>query len=455
MTRAQVRTALVVGLGTASAPFDTAVNIAFPDITAAFRLSLPDIQWVVVCYVLTYASLMLGFGRLGDIFGHRRVFAAGLVCNAVGLALCAAAPSFGWFLAFRVVQGIGAALTLACGPALMTLGFPEAQRGRMLAAYTMMFGLAAAAGPLIGGVLVDHGGWPAVFWFRIPIVLAGLLFLRGLGSTPLPTDRQRVDLFGTALIAASLSALLLAPNRAGDAALFLGLAVIGFAVFVWHERRTAAPVIDLSLFRRGGFVFVNISGILVQMAGFAVWMLTPYFLLQVQTFSAGVGGLLLALSPLGMAVGGDLGGRAMRRLTTGRVAAAGAVLMAVALLAMSGWSAGTGLIALIATLFLHGFGQGLFQVATLDIVVETVPRAQRGVAGSLAMVTRTLGFVSGATVSTLLFELMERQALATGADRLVAFLASHQTVFVWAGVIAGVCGAGLWFLGRRQARPVD
>ncbi len=451
MTRAQVRTALVVGLGTASAPFDTAVNIAFPDITAAFALSLPDIQWVVVCYVLTYASLMLGFGRLGDIFGHRRVFAAGLICNAVGLALCAAAPSFGWFLAFRVVQGIGAALTLACGPALITLGFPEAQRGRMLAAYTMMFGLAAAAGPLIGGVLVDYGGWPTVFWFRLPIVLAGLLLLRGLAGTPAPSDGQRFDLTGTALIAASLAALLLAPNRASDATLFLGIAVIGLIAFVWHERRIAAPVIDMTLFRHGGFVFVNISSILVQMAGFAVWMLTPYFLLQVHDFSAGTGGLLLALSPLGMAVGSDLGGRAMRRMPSGRIAAAGAALMAMALLMMSGWSAGTGLIALIAILFLHGFGQGLFQVATLDIVVETVPRAQRGVAGSLAMVTRTLGFVSGATASTLLFELIERQALATGVDPLSAFLAGHQTVFVWAGLIAGLCGAGLWFVGRRAS----
>lgn len=449
MTRAQVRTALVVGLGTASAPFDTAVNIAFPDITAAFALSLPDIQWVVVCYVLTYASLMLGFGRLGDIFGHRRVFAAGLICNALGLALCAVAPSFGWFLAFRVVQGIGAALTLACGPALITLGFPEAQRGRMLAAYTMMFGIAAAAGPLIGGVLVDYAGWSAVFWFRIPIVLAGLLLLRGFTAAQLPSDGQHFDLIGTALIAASLATLLLAPNRADDAALLFGLAVIGLVVFVWHEKRTAAPVVDLSLFRHGGFVFVNISSILVQMAGFAVWMLTPYFLLQVHGFSAGTGGLLLALSPVGMAVGSDLGGRAMRRLPTGRMAAVGAVLMAAALLAMAGWSAGTGLVALIAMLFLHGFGQGLFQVATLDIVVETVSRAQRGVAGSLAMVTRTLGFVSGATASTLLFELMERQALVAGADGLSAFLAGHQTVFVWAGLIAGLCGAGLWFLGRR------
>ncbi len=449
MTRAQFRTALVVGLGTASAPFDTAVNIAFPDITAAFGLALPDIQWVVVCYVLTYASLMLGFGRLGDIFGHRRVFAAGLVCNAVGLALCAVAPGFGWFLAFRVVQGIGAALTLACGPALITLGFPEAQRGRMLATYTMMFGLAAAAGPLVGGVLVDHGGWPAVFWFRIPIVLAGLLLLRGLATTTLPSDGQRFDLIGTALIAASLAALLLAPNRAGDAALLLGLAVIGLVVLVWHEKRTDAPVIDLGLFRRGGFIFVNVSSVLVQMAGFAVWMLTPYFLLQVHDFSAGTGGLLLALSPLGMAVGSDLGGRAMRRLPAGRVAAAGAVLMAAALLAMSGWSAGTGPAVMTAMLFLHGFGQGLFQVATLDIVVGTVPRAQRGVAGSLAMVTRTLGFVSGATASTLLFGLMERRALAAGADRLSAFLAGHGTVFVWAGLIAGLCGVGLWFLSRR------
>ena len=446
MTRGRVRTILFVGLGTAIVPLDSAVNIAFPDITRAFALPLPAIQWVVICYVLTYASLMLGFGRLGDIFGHRRIFVLGLVCGAVGLLLCAMAPSFGWFLAFRVVQGIGAALTLSCGPALITLGFPEAQRGRLLAAYTVMFGLAAGAGPLIGGVLVDQWGWPAVYWFRLPIVAAALLLLHGGATMPVPAERQPVDLIGTALLAATLSAFLLALNRGDDAAGLVAVAVAGLLGFLWHERRVAAPIIDLSLFRRVGFALVNVTGVLVQMAGFVVWLLAPYYFLQVLSLTAGLGGVLLAISPLGMVAGGHLGGRAMRSVAPARVCAVGATLMGVGLLAMATWSTGTGIAPVAAMLFLHGFGQGLFQVANLDIVVAAAPRAQRGVAGSLPMVTRTVGFVTSAAVGALLFDALRRRALADGADAVTGFLAGFQGTFLCAGIVALACALGLWFV---------
>jgi len=130
---------LVIGLGTSIGPLDSAVNIAFPHITGAFGQPLAMIQWVVICYVLTYASLMLVFGKLGDMFGYRRIFSAGLVLSIGALTLCALAPSFAWLLFFRALQGVGTALVLSCGPALATAGFPEQRRARIVAAYTMMF----------------------------------------------------------------------------------------------------------------------------------------------------------------------------------------------------------------------------------------------------------------------------------------------------------------------------
>ena len=107
-------------------PLDSAVNVAFPHITAAFGLDIPQIQWIVISYTLTYASLMLVFGRIGDIFGHRLVFILGGACSAVAFAGCGAAPSYGWLLAARILQGVGAALLLSCGPALITAAAPRA-----------------------------------------------------------------------------------------------------------------------------------------------------------------------------------------------------------------------------------------------------------------------------------------------------------------------------------------
>ncbi|MBM3525720.1 MAG: MFS transporter, partial [Alphaproteobacteria bacterium] len=165
----------VVGLGTAAVQLDTAVNIAFPAITDAFALATPDIQWVVIAYVLTYSILLLGFGRLGDRLGHARVFRLGVACTIAAHILCSLASGFGWLLAARVAQGVGAALVLSCGPALATGLFAEERRTRILGAYALMMGLAGTIGPWIGGALVQLFGWQAVFWFRVPIAIVALI----------------------------------------------------------------------------------------------------------------------------------------------------------------------------------------------------------------------------------------------------------------------------------------
>src|SRR5579864_3353155 len=186
---------VAVGLGIAVVPLDTSVNIAFPDITGSLALPIAMIQWVIICYVLTNAGPLLAFGRVGDLWGHGRVFRAGLAWSVVAFLLCAAAPRFGYLLFSRFLQGIGAALIISCAPAIVTSLYPEARRSRALGAFTLIYALASATGPLIGGALVARWGWPAVFWFRAPIALASLLFLRGLPRSPTSAG-ERFDIAG-------------------------------------------------------------------------------------------------------------------------------------------------------------------------------------------------------------------------------------------------------------------
>src|SRR5215472_7845508 len=178
MGRSGAHTAFLVGLGTAVVPLDTAVNIAFPAITQGFDLATPDIQWVVICYVLTYTALTLALGRVGDIYGHALVFRTGLLWSTAALALCALAPAYPALLASRFLQGIGAALVLSCGAALATSFAGEERRSRMLGIYTTMFAAGMTLGPLLGGALVQAWGWPAVFAFRVPVAAAALLLSR-------------------------------------------------------------------------------------------------------------------------------------------------------------------------------------------------------------------------------------------------------------------------------------
>jgi MFS family permease len=142
-------------------PFDSSVNVAFPHIIRAFDLPIPAIQWVVIAYTLTYAALTLVFGRVGDMLGYRRIFLIGSAWSTIAFLMCAAAPSYHWLLAARVMQGVGAALALSCGPALATSLYPESERTRVLGLYTMAFGIGGALGPVLAGQLVAWFGWPA------------------------------------------------------------------------------------------------------------------------------------------------------------------------------------------------------------------------------------------------------------------------------------------------------
>jgi len=410
MTAPQWLRLVLVGLGASVVPLDTAVNIGFPDITQSFGLPIRMIQWVVICYVLTYASLMLAFGRVGDIFGHARVFRVGLAWSVAAFLLCAAAPAYGWLLLFRFLQGVGAGLVISVAPALVTGLFPEQSRSRAVAAFTMIFALSSAAGPLLGGALVGVWGWPAVFWFRAPIALAALLFVRGLPPPSLAGEREPLDLIGACLLALAISTLLLLVNALqrigqGDylAAPLLALAAAGFFAFLRREARIPAPVINIEFFRSFSFVAVNLSSVLVYLVSFSVLLFAPYYLVRYTGLSLALAGAVLAVSFAGSIAASPLAGRLIERFPAERVAMLGAVLGGAGLFWIGTWNAAPILPVILAGLALQGFGVGLFQVAYMDVVIATIPRRHRGVAGSIAMLTRTIGIVSGATLLTLVF----------------------------------------------------
>ena len=459
MTARQWLRLVLIGLGTSVVPLDSAVNIAFPAITGSFGLPIEMIQWVVICYVLTHASLMLAFGRLGDVFGYGRVFRAGLLWNGVAFLLCAAAPSFGWLLFCRFLQGIGAALILSCAPALVTGLFPEDRRSRALAAFTMMHALGSASGPLLGGLLVDFWGWPAVFWFRAPIAVTALVFVGGLPSAPRPGRREPVDIAGAGLLALAISALLLTLNQLQHLGRQLfpmialgGVAAASFLGFVRWEGRVAQPIVNLDFFRIRGFAAINGASVLIYLTSFSVLLFAPYYLVRFTNLPLPLAGAVLAASSIGSIVASPLAGRMIERFPAARVAALGAMLSGGGLILIGGWGVATAPIVVVAPLVLQGFGVGLFQVAYMDLVMGTLPPRHRGVAGSLAMLTRTLGVVTGATLLTLVFHGLEASAVANGSEALDGFLSAFRATFQLAGVVSAVTGVVAVYLARLRAR---
>jgi EmrB/QacA subfamily drug resistance transporter len=445
----------VIGLGTMVVPFDSSVNVAFPHIVRGFDLAIPSIQWVVIAYTLTYAALTLVFGRVGDMLGYRRIFQMGNVCGAFAFLLCAAAPSFGWLLGARILQGVGAALALSCGPALATSLYPEDQRTRVLGLYTMMFGIGGALGPILAGELVQYFDWRAVFWFRAPIALAAFSLTWTL---PRGTRRgqQRFDAPGAALLILAITGLLLTLNqlRALDpshlafpwtliaAAVVTVLSVIGF---IRREVTTAQPILDPRIFRDRDFALVTAAHTALNLAGFSIMLLVPFYLDRIGGLPAPAAGLMLASSPAGIMLAGPVAGRLARAIVPRRLALLGAVAMGVAQISIGMAGAPANIPVLAAAMLLQGLGLGVFQVAYFDISTATIPREDRGVAGSLVMMTRTVGVVTGATVLMMIFQTIQSHLIARGVPDGAAFLAGFQGAFRIAAVLPVVVVlAGLW-----------
>jgi MFS family permease len=441
----------VVGLGTLVVPFDSSVNVAFPHIIRGFDLAIPQIQWVVIAYTLTYAALTLVFGRVSDMLGYRRIFQMGNVSGAIAFLLCAAAPSFGWLLGARVLQGVGAALALSCGPALATSLYPEDQRTRVLGVYTMMFGIGSALGTVLAGELVQQFGWRAVFWFRAPIALLAFSFT---WSFPRDTrqETQRFDAAGAALLVLAVTGLLLTLNqlRVLNQSPWgcLGAAIAttsSVALFIRREANTAQPIINLRFFRDLDFALVTAAHALLNLAGFSIMLLVPFYLDRLGGLSIPAGGLMLASSPLGIMLAGPLAGQLAKTLSPRRLALIGAMAMELAQISIGMADAPANIPVLAASMFLQGVGLGLFQVACFDISTATIPREDRGVAGSLVMMTRTVGVVTGATVLMLVFQSIRSTATGLGAPDETAFLAGFHAAFhVAAALPVLVILAGLW-----------
>lgn len=429
----------IVLAGSVVAPLDSAVNAAFPAINAAFALDVASIRWVVISYLVAFSSCVIVGGRLGDLFGYRRVFGAGLLVSTAAFLACGFAPDYGWLLVARVVQGVGIALVLGAAPALALSIFPESERTRVLSRFGAAFAIGLTVGPAAGGALVDAFGWQAVYFARVPLALGAWLLLGRVPAVPQVSQNtdNRFDLPGSVLLATWTGSLLLGIALPGSGGLASGiLAAATFAWFVRRELRSTQPMIRLALFRTAAFSVPNLAAVSVHFTGFIVFLLGPYLFVNALGLSAQAAGFLLALGPAGAVLGSVLAARLVARIGARPAAFAGMLLNLASVAVASGWSGATDIATIGCWLALGGLGIGLFQVAYSDLVIEALPAEERGVASSLTNFTRTLGVVGCAVIGSALFRSAESAALASGIASGEAFLAGYAHAF--GSVAAGV-----------------
>ena len=377
---------LVVGTGSLITPLDSSVNIAFPYIVEDFGQPMAMIQWVVICYVLTYASLMLVFGKLGDLFGHRRIFAIGLCVSIGGLLLVAVSPSFGGLLFFRFLQGLGSGLVTSVGPALIIALYPEEQRGRAVGAFTLIYALGSMLGPSLGGWLIEQFDWRAVFWFRAPIALFSLALLSTLPTPPKRLERPSFDIAGAVTLILAMSSFLLALNQLQRLEQQGVLPVLGFALvfavsvagFIHSEAQAEEPILNLGVFRNLDFAIINLTSCLVYLVTFSVMLLIPFLLPRLPGLSIPMAGLVLATGFVGASIAAPIGGRLIGPLRANWICFTGVAMTGLGILAIGRVARAEDLPWMLGALLVQGIGAGLFQVSYMFIVTGTLPDHRRG-----------------------------------------------------------------------------
>jgi EmrB/QacA subfamily drug resistance transporter len=395
-----------VSVGTFMATLDgSIVNISLPKIQEAFGVSLSDVEWIVVAYLLVIGALLLPFGRLGDIVGYKWVYLAGFTIFAGASALCGLSRNVWMLTGFRSIQGIGAAMLQAMGPAIVTHTFGSQERGKALGLNSISVSVGLSIGPALGGLLTEYGSWRWIFFVNVPVGVFAILWAWRILSNERRDVRQQFDPAGAILASGGLFALLLGLIQ-GQSWGWTSSAVIGLFVvaallisaFIWTELRSSHPMLDLRLFKIRAFTAGNIS-LLIAFAGlFVATFLLPFFLELGQGFSPLKAGLLLTPIPLATMLFAPFSGALSDRIGTRLPATVGIGVMAVGLYTLTQLHQHSSNFDLIWRLVIIGVGQGLFNSPNSSAILGSVPRPRLGIASGILAQMRINGQVLGIAV---------------------------------------------------------
>jgi EmrB/QacA subfamily drug resistance transporter len=394
---------IAVSLGVLVATIDgSIVNVALPTLVRAFGTQFNVVEWVVLVYLLTLTTLLLSVGRLADMIGKKSLYAAGFVIFTAGSVLAGLSPTIYWLIGFRVLQGVGAAMLAALGPAIVTEAFPPTERGKALGITGAMVSVGIVIGPTLGGYLIDTLSWHWIFFVNLPIGILGTLIALRYVQDLKPAERQRFDYAGAATLFVFLLALLLGLTLGQqfgfDAPAILALFVVSaltLIAFVGIEWRVDQPMIELRLFRDSllssnlltGFIsFIAIAGTLILM---------PFYLENILGYSPGQVGLLLAVVPVGLGVMAPIAGALSDRVGTRPITVLGLAMLVGGYYLVSTLGAHTTAMGYIVRFLPIGMGMGIFQSPNNSAIMGSVPRSRLGIGGGLLAITRTLGQIVG------------------------------------------------------------
>ena len=395
-----------VGMGVFLATIDgSIVNISLPTLVSSFQTDFALVQWVVLAYLLTVTTLMLGVGRLADIYGKKPIYTAGFIIFTIGSVLCGLSPSIYTLIGFRVLQALGAAMIMALGMAITTEAFPPSERGRALGITGTIVSVGIAVGPTLGGLIVKNLSWHWIFFVNLPIGIIGTFMVVRYVPAFRPAGGQRFDYWGALTLCISLLSLLVAltlGQRAGfgDRAvlLLIGSWIVFLATFIFIELRTEQPMIDLRLFRNSLFSVSLTTGFIIFICLSGTLILMPFYAENVLGYDPQQTGLLMATVPVALGIIAPISGNLSDRFGSRPITVAGLAVLTVGFLAVSSLDAETTTLGYVLRFLPVGLGMGMFQSPNNSAIMGAAPRDRLGIASGMLAVTRTLGQTTGIAV---------------------------------------------------------
>jgi len=391
----------VVGLDT------TIVNVALPAIGEGFGVGTVGLEWIVNAYTLVLASLLISSGALADRFGRRRIFQIGLVVFGVASIVCALAPSVGVLIAARIAQGVGGSMLSPVALAIVVNVMTDPkERAKAIGVWAAVFGLSMAAGPIVGGVLIESFGWRSVFWINVPVIAVVLMLTAVFVPQSRAEQPRRLDLPGQVLlmvvVGGSVALLIEGPRigwlASGAIAGYVAVAA-ALAAFVRVESRKSEPLMDPSLFRHRPFTGAVLGAIVVFVALNATLLLGTFYLQQAREMTPAAAGAMTLPMAVAATICAPLSG-----ILVGRFGARLPLLIAGSFTALGGLclvsldnSTGTATL-LIAYLFL-GIGFGFSNAPITNTAVNGLPRSQAGLAGGITSSARQFGAALGVALA--------------------------------------------------------
>ncbi|MCI0476918.1 MAG: MFS transporter [Anaerolineales bacterium] len=438
---------LSVGVGAfMSAIGVSVINIVLPVVSTDFGVDVSTIEWVITVYLLIVSGLLLSFGRLGDLRGHKIVYVSGFVIFLIAAPLCGFAQNAPMLIAARALQAFGAAMVFSNSPAILTKNFPATQRGQVLGLQAMMTYLGLTVGPSLGGWLTMQFSWRAVFFINLPIGLLALWLSARFIPRDAPSEkREPFDLIGAATFMIGLVLLLLALNQGHawgwTSPIVVTMLIAAFviaAIFLQIEQRVPSPMLDLSLFRQRLFSAATVSAVANYICIYTVLFLTPFYLIRARGFNPAQAGALLTAQPLLMAISAPLSGTLSDKIGSRLLGTLGMVILALGAFLLSRLDSVSSYAEIAIALAVVGLGTGIFSSPNNSALMGAAPRHRQGIAASVLATARNGGMVLGVGLAGAIFATVQTQFGGTIFDAISAGLLAAALVSLGGALTSAV-----------------